>query len=169
MAVFLKHAHSQQCQRLFFLKGTFKHCPSLWGSQLIGLIHVRVDKHALINFWYGHYLKSKITITKQVERLGECFAETMLYAVTQLRVSYFHTDCNQECFFFFFSLLSAWKMDQMCLWGWMYWGSCSLSHLTTSLDCCSLFFQLVLNAGFVHLCEVVIYFLYTCFSHWITD
>lgn len=110
MAVFLKHAHSQQCQRLFFLKGTFKHCPSLWGSQLIGLIHVRVDKHALINFWYGHYLKSKITITKQVERLGECFAETMLYAVTQLRVSYFHTDCNQECFFFFFlcSLPERW-------------------------------------------------------------
>lgn len=78
MAVFLKHAHSQQCQRLFFLKGTFKHCPSLWGSQLIGLIHVRVDKHALISFWYGHYLKSKITITKQVERLDECSAETML-------------------------------------------------------------------------------------------
>lgn len=163
MAVFLKHAHSQQCQRLFFLKGTFKHCPSLWGSQLIGLIHVRVDKHALISFWYGHYLKSKITITKQVECLGECSAETMLL------LSYVFHISTQTLIKSVFSLLSAWKTDQMCLWGWMYWGSCSLSHLTTSLDRCSLFFQLVLNAGFVHLCEVVIYFLYTCFSHWITD
>lgn len=163
MAVFLKHAHSQQCQRLFFLKGTFKHCPSLWGSQLIGLIHVRVDKHALISFWYSHYLKSKITITKQVECLGECSAETMLL------LSYVFHISTQTVIKSVFSLLSAWKTDQMCLWGWMYWGSCSLSHLTTSLDRCSLFLQLVLNAGFVHLCEVVIYFLYTCFSHWITD